>query len=67
MCDFGGVDILNLNDMRCIIYLFISYDEYAEWRDAILDHHMYINLKSWFMGVRHEMFRILKKNENNKD
>ena len=72
VCDFGGVDILNLNDMMSIICFFISYDEYAEWRDAILDHHMYINLKSWLMGVRHEMLRKvttlnIKKNENNKD
>lgn len=64
VCDFGGVDLLCPDDMVCIIGYSISYDEYVEWRDAILDHHMHINLKSWLMGVRHEM---LNKNENDKD
>ena len=33
----------------------MTYDEYAEWRDANLDHAQYINLKSWLMGLRHAM------------
>lgn len=64
VCDFGGVDILSCNDMLGIIGYSISYDEYAEWINAILDHDMCINLKSWLMGVRYER---LNKNENNKD
>lgn len=55
-CDFEEVDILNPDDMVRIIENNMSYDEYAEWRDANLDHAQYINLKSWLMGARHEMF-----------
>ena len=35
----------------------IDYDEYSEWRNANLDNNRYINLKSWLMGARHEMFK----------
>lgn len=61
-CDFEEADILNPEDMVRILEHKISYDEYAEWREANLDHTRYINLKSWLMGARHEMF----KEENNK-
>lgn len=56
-CDFDVVDVLNLEDMVRIIEKGITYDEYAEWRDANLDNNRYINLKSWLMGARHEMFK----------
>lgn len=55
-CDFEEVDILNSDDMVRIFENGLTYDEYAEWRDANLDHAQYINLKSWLMGARHEMF-----------
>ena len=55
-CDFEEVDVLNPEDMVRIIENGLTYDEYAEWRDANLDHAQYINLKSWLMGARHEMF-----------
>ena len=55
-CDFEETDVLNPEDMVRIIENNMSYDEYAEWRDANLDHAQYINLKSWLMGARHEMF-----------
>ena len=41
--------------MVCIIEHHLPYDEYAEWRDANLDDGRYINLKSWLMGLRHDM------------
>lgn len=56
-CDFEEVDVLNPEDMVRILEYKISYDEYAEWREANLDHARYINLKSWLMGARHEMFK----------
>ncbi len=56
VCDYEEADILNPDDMVCIIENRTTYDEYAEWRDANLDHAQYINLKSWLMGARHEMF-----------
>lgn len=55
-CDYEEADILNPDDMVRIIENRTTYNEYAEWRDANLDHAQYINLKSWLMGARHEMF-----------
>lgn len=63
-CDFEEVDILNPDDMVRIIENNMSYDEYAEWRDANLDHAQYINLKSWLMGARYEMFNKNDDYEN---
>ena len=63
-CDFEETDVLNVDDMVRIIENNMTYDEYAEWRDAILDNNRYINLKSWLMGARHDMF---KEKENVKE
>ena len=60
-CDFEETDVLNLEDMVRIIENGLTYDEYAEWREANLDNGRYINLKSWLMGLRHDM---LDKNNN---
>ena len=60
-CDFEETDVLNPEDMVRIIENGLTYDEYAEWRDTNLDDGRYINLKSWIMGARHDMF----KEENN--
>ena len=57
MCDFEGTDIINAEDMVRIIEHRMTYDEYADWRNANLDNNRYINLKSWLMGARHEMFK----------
>ena len=54
-CDFEETDVLNLEDMVRIIENDITYDQYAEWREANLDDGRYINLKSWLMGLRHDM------------
>lgn len=61
VCDFEDVDVLNLEDMVLIIEKNMSYDEYAEWRNSNIDNNQYINLKSWLMGMRHDM---LDKNSN---
>ena len=55
VCDFECVDILNSEDMLRIIENGLTYDEYAEWRNANLDNGRYINLRSWLMGARHDM------------
>lgn len=60
-CDFEGVDVLNPEDMIRIIENGLTYDEYAEWRDANLDNNRYINLKSWLMGLRHDMLKEEKE------
>ena len=63
VCDFEDVDVLNLKEMMLIIENNMTYDEYAEWREANLDDGRYINLKSWLMGARHDM--IDKEKETN--
>ena len=60
VCDFDCIDVLNPEDMVRIIENKMTYDEYAEWRDANIDNNRYINLKSWLMGARHYMFKEKK-------
>ena len=55
VCDFEDCDVLNPEDMVRIIENGLTYDEYAEWRDANLDNGRYINLRSWLMGARHDI------------
>ena len=62
-CDFEETDVLNPEDMVRIIENNMSYEEYAEWRDANLDNDRYINLKSWLMGARHYMLDKEKETE----
>ena len=64
VCDFYGVDVLESEDMLRIIENGLTYDEYAEWRNANSDNKRYINLKSWLMGLRHDM--LDKEKETNK-
>lgn len=56
-CDFEEADIINAEDMVRILENDMDYDEYSEWRDANIDNNRYINLKSWLMGARHDMFK----------
>lgn len=55
VCDFEDCDVLKPEDMVRVIENNMTYDEYAEWRNANLDDGRYINLKSWLMGLRHDM------------
>ena len=64
VCDVDCIDVLNPEDMVRIIENNITYDEYAEWRNANIDNNRYINLKSWLMGLRHDM--LDKEKEPNK-
>ena len=63
VCDFEDCDVLKPEDMVRIIESNMTYDEYAEWRDANLDNNHYINLKSWLMGLRHDMLDKSKETE----
>ena len=63
LCDFEECDVLNPKDMVRIIENGLTYDEYAEWRDANLDNNRYIKLKSWLMGERHNMFKEEKEQQ----
>lgn len=56
ICDFDGTDTITADDMVLIIENNMTYEQYAEWRNANLDNgDKYINLKSWLMGLRHDM------------
>ena len=57
MCDYEDCDFLSPEDMVLIIEHHLTYDEYAEWRDANLEKEEYINLRSWLKGARHEMMK----------
>ncbi len=59
VCDYDDCDCLNPTDMVLIVEHKMSYDEYAEWRNALLDRkddEPIINLESWLRGARYEMF-----------
>ena len=56
-CDFDDADVLNAEDMVRVIESNMTYEQYSEWREANLDNNRYINLKSWLMGARHDMFK----------
>lgn len=57
VCDFEEADVLNPEDMVRIIENGLTYNEYAEWRESNLNNGRYINLKSWLMGLRHDMLK----------
>ena len=63
LCDFEDCDVLKPEDMVRIIENNMTYDEYAEWRDANIYNNRYINLKSWLMGLRHDMLDKEKETE----
>ena len=63
-CDFEETDVLKPEDMVRVIENNMTYDEYAEWRDANLDNGRFINLRSWLLGLRHDM--LVKGKESNK-
>lgn len=64
-CDFEDADIIEAEDMVRILEHDMDYDEYSEWRDANIDNNLYINLKSWLMGARHDMFKEEEAEQNN--
>ena len=63
LCDFEDCDVLKPESMVLIIETNMTYDEYAEWRDANLNNNYYIHLKSWLMGERHDMFKEDKEQQ----
>lgn len=58
ICDFEEVDLLNPEEMVLILESEMTYEQYAEWRDANIEYSSrkgHINLYSWIRGCRHEM------------
>lgn len=57
VADFGDIDFLTPMEMRLIITNRLKYEDYAAWRDAIVDNSdkgVVINLQSWIKGLRYE-------------
>ena len=61
ICDFEDSDVLSPEDMVRILKTGMTYDEYAEWRDANVENTKYINLSSWLKGLRHNMIHHERK------
>ena len=57
LCDFKDCDVLKPEAMVLMIETNMTYDQYAEWREANLANCRYIDLKSWLMGLRHDMLK----------
>jgi len=63
-CDFGDADFLTPEEMVLILENHVTYDDYAEWRDANIKYgetQGYINLPSWIKGCRHSMLNVKPK------
>lgn len=69
VCDFDGCDTFSPDDMLIIIEKDVTYEQYADWRNAGLEYNdgkeecqqKWINLDSWLMGARYEMFDNVAK------
>lgn len=61
ICDFEDSDFLSPEDMVRILKVGMTYDKYAEWRDANMISDKYINLSSWLKGLRHNMINTYGK------
>ncbi len=58
LCNFEDIDFLTPDEMVLILKSNISYEDYAEWRDANIKYGETkgnINLKSWIKGCRFSM------------
>lgn len=59
-CDFGDTDFLSPIDMVVILDNNVTYEQYAEWRDANINNierKGFINLFAWITGCRHCMLK----------
>lgn len=63
LCDFGDTDFLTPEEMALIIQNKVTYEQYAEWREANLASECKINLQSWLKGARHSMQKDKKGGE----
>lgn len=63
LCCFDDADFLSPEEMALIIRNEVTYDQYAEWREANLANERNINLQSWLKGARHSMRKDQKGGE----
>lgn len=66
--DFGDTDFLTPEEMMLILLHHMTYEDYSAWREGNLnDTEHYINLRSWLMGARHEMFGNKPADDSDKE
>lgn len=63
LCDFGDTDFLTPEEMALVILNEVTYEQYAEWREANFANESKINLQSWLKGTRHSMQKDKKEGE----
>lgn len=63
LCDFGDTDFLTPEEMALVILNEVTYEQYAEWREANFANERKINLQSWLKGARHSMRKDQKGGE----
>lgn len=63
LCCFDDTDFLGPEEMALIIRHEVTYEQYAEWREANLANERKINLQSWLEGARHSMLKDKKGGE----
>lgn len=62
LCCFDDTDFFSPEEMALIIRYEVTYEQYAEWREANLASERKINLQSWLKGARHSMQKDKKAN-----
>lgn len=62
LCCFDDTDFFSPEEMALIIRYEVTYEQYAEWREANLANESKINLQSWLKGARHSMQKDKKAN-----
>lgn len=62
LCCFDDTDFFSPEEMALIIRYEVTYEQYAEWREANLANERKINLQSWLKGARHSMQKDKKAN-----
>lgn len=62
LCDFGDTDFLTTEEMALIIRNEVTYEQYAEWREANLANESKIDLQSWLKGALLSMQKDKKAN-----
>lgn len=63
LCSFDDTDFLSPEKMALIIRHEVTYEQYAEWREANFANESKINLQSWLKGARHSMQKDKKGGE----
>ena len=56
VCNFDDTDFFTPNEMALILQNDVTYEQYAEWREARIEHYgkgAYVSLHAWLKGCRY--------------